>query len=204
MNLALITETFPPEVNGVAMTFGVIARELGSRGHQVSVFRPNRSDLPGDASHPEFKEIAMPGMPIPGYPLLKLGLPAKRALIARWKKDRPDLVHVATEGPLGYSAISAAKSLGIPVTSSFHTNFHAYTRHYKISLLQKLAVGWLKHVHNRTQRTFAPTLDLCAELTALGFKDMSVLSRGVDTRQFSPDRRSLALRREWGVSAETP
>ncbi len=204
MNLALITETFPPEVNGVAMTFGVIARELGHRGHRVTVFRPNRPDLPGDESHAEFKEVALPGMPIPGYPLLRLGLPAKGKLLARWKKDRPDLVHVATEGPLGYSAISAAKRLGIPVTSSFHTNFHAYTKHYKIALLHQVAVGWLRHVHNRTRRTFAPTPELCAELTGYGFRDMAVLSRGVDTRQFSPARRSEELRKEWGAGPDTP
>ena len=204
MKLALITETFPPEVNGVAMTFGVIARELGHRGHEVTVYRPNRPDLPGNAAHPEFCEVALPGMPIPGYPLLRLGLPAKGRLTRRWRLDRPDLVHVATEGPLGYSAISAAKSLGIPVTSSFHTNFHAYTKHYKIALLQKLAVGWLRHVHNRTQRTFAPTADLCAELTGFGFKGMTILSRGVDTRQFSPQRRSVALRRDWNAAPDDP
>src|SRR5476649_2437760 len=73
VKIALVTETFPPEINGVAMTFGVIARELGRRGHAVTVYRPRRRDLPGAAAHPEFAEVALPGMPIPGYPLLRLG-----------------------------------------------------------------------------------------------------------------------------------
>ena len=204
MNLALITETFPPEINGVAMTFGVIARELGLRGHNVTVYRPWRPDLPGDATHPEFREVSLPGIQIPGYPLLRLGLPARARLSREWRRERPDLVHVATEGPLGASAVTAARALGLPVTSSFHTNFHAYTQHYKIAPLKRAAIGWLKYVHNRTQKTFAPTEELCRELEELGFTGLKVLSRGVDTRQFSPGRRSEELRKSWGASADTP
>src|SRR5687768_9876708 len=114
------------------MTFGVIARELGRRGHRVKVYRPRRDDLPVGVAQAEFMEVGLSGLPIPGYPMLRLGLPARGTLRARWKSDRPDIVHVATEGPLGASAVSAARSLGIPVTSSFHTNFHAYARHYGI------------------------------------------------------------------------
>ncbi len=204
MKLALVTETFPPEINGVAMTFGVVARELGRRGHVVTVYRPRRSDLPGDASHPEFREVPLPGLPIPGYGLLRLGLPAARTLGKIWRADRPDLVHVATEGPLGASAVSAARALGVPVTSSFHTNFHAYTRHYGCGPLRRIALAWLRHVHNRTRRTFAPTRELCAELTALGFREVALFSRGVDTRQFSPSRRSAALRLAWGAGPGDP
>ena len=146
----------------------------------------------------------MPGLPIPGYSLLRLGLPATRKLRRLWRLNRPDLVHVATEGPLGASAVRAARDLGVPVTSSFHTNFHAYTRHYGIAPLQRLALAWLRRVHNRTARTFAPTAELCAELAALGFRDLAILSRGVDLRQFSPDRRSAELRQAWGVAPEDP
>ncbi len=146
----------------------------------------------------------MPGVPIPGYSLLRLGLPARRKLSRLWANDRPDLVHVVTEGPLGLSAVKAALSLGIPVTSSFHTNFHAYASHYGISLLRRAALGWLRYVHNLTRRTFVPTADLCAELSGLGFRNLSVLSRGVDTRQFRPERRSLALRSEWGAAPSDP
>jgi glycosyltransferase involved in cell wall biosynthesis len=204
VKLAIVTETFPPEINGVAMTFGVIAGELGRRGHSVAVYRPWRPDLPSARTSDPYRQVPMPGVPIPGYGLLRLGLPAGGRLRREWAADRPDLVHVATEGPLGLSAIKAALALGIPVTSSFHTNFHAYTRHYKISLLRRAALGWLRYVHNLTQATFAPTTALCTELAGLGFKGTALLSRGVDTRQFRPERRSPGLRAEWGAAPHDP
>lgn len=204
MKLAIVTETFPPEINGVAMTFGIIARELGRRGHAVTVYRPGRPGLAGAATLPEFREVAMPGAPIPGYPLLRLGFPAWRRLKSLWRRDRPDLVHVVTEGPLGASAISTAHALGLPVTSSFHTNFHAYTGHYGFAPLRRAALGWLRRVHNRTLRTFVPTAELCAELAGLGFRDLRVLSRGVDARHFSPARRCPALRNAWQAGPDNP
>ncbi len=204
MKIALVTETFPPEINGVAMTFGVIVRQLGSRGHQVTVYRPRRDDLPAGETHPEFTEVPMPGIPIPRYPQLRLGFPAAGRLRRWWSEDRPDLVHVATEGPLGASAVTAARALGVPVTSSFHTNFHAYTRHYGFGLAHRPVLAWLRHVHNRTRRTFAPTPELCEELTALGFRDVALLSRGIDTWQFHPVRRAEELRAKWGAGPDDP
>ena len=204
MKLTIVTETFPPEINGVAMTFGHIASELGRRGHQVTVCRPRRDDLANDIAHHAFDEVPLPGLPIPGYPLLRLGLPAGGKLRRRWRTDRPDLVHVVTEGPLGTSAVTAARALGLPVTSSFHTNFHTYARHYGFAPLHRAALGWLRHVHNRTVRTFAPTAELCAELQALGFAGLSVLSRGVDTVQFTPAQRSEDLRASWSAAPDDP
>ncbi|HVU24866.1 MAG TPA: glycosyltransferase family 1 protein [Opitutus sp.] len=204
MKLTIVTETFPPEINGVAMTFGRVARELARRGHAVTVCRPRRPDLPPAYAQPEFAELLVRGVPIPGYPLLRLGLPAGGKLRRRWRADRPDLVHVVTEGPLGSSAIAAARTLGIPVTSSFHTNFHSYTRHYGFALLHRAALAWLRRVHNRTRRTFAPTAELCAELRTLGFVNLQLLSRGVDTSHFSPDHRQEDLRRLWGARPGDP
>lgn len=204
MKLAIVTETFPPEVNGVAMTFERIVRGLGRRGHLVSVYRPRRNDLPNPDSHPEFQQFPVPGMPIPGYPLLRLGLPAGGLFRASWTRDRPDLVHVATEGPLGISAIRAARRLGIPVTSSFHTNFHFYARHYRIGPLRHLALAWLRQTHNLTRLTFVPTEESMSQLRHLGFRRLALLSRGVDSEQFTPDRRSDTLRAFWGAAPDDP
>lgn len=146
----------------------------------------------------------MRGLPVPGYSQLRMGLPAGRFLRGRWRVDRPDLVHVTTEGPLGASAVTAARRLGIPVSSSFHTNFHAYTRHYGYALLRRPVLAWLRRVHNRTQRTFAPTADLCDELTSCGFRNLALLSRGVDTWDFHPARRSPELRMRWGALPDSP
>jgi glycosyltransferase involved in cell wall biosynthesis len=204
VNIAIVTETFPPEINGVAMTFGLIASELGRRGHRVTVYRPHRRDLPATSLVTGITEVALPGMPIPGYPLLRLGLPACSRLMGEWRRERPDLVHVVTEGPLGASAITAARRLGLPVTSSFHTNFHAYTGNYGFAPLRRVVLAWLRRIHNRTLRTFAPTQELCDELAAQGFCNLAVLSRGVDLLQFDPRRRSPALRQAWAVGPADP
>lgn len=204
MKLAIVTETFPPEVNGVAMTFGVIARELALRGHELTIYRPARSDLPPKKANPGFRVETLPGFSVPNYPSIRMGFPAKGRLRRHWRENRPDLVHVVTEGPLGASAVSAARAEGLPVTSSFHTNFHAYASHYGVPPLRRLALAWLRHVHNKTVRTFAPTQELCDELEGLGFRNLGLLSRGVDLRSFSPSRRCLKLRAEWDAGPDNP
>ncbi len=202
MKLAIVTETFPPEINGVAMTFGTLARELGRRGHHVTVYRPNRYDLPPASEHPEYTQVTLPGMAIPRYPQLRLGFPATNRLEKLWRAQRPDLVHIVTEGPLGNSGITAAQRLGLPVTSSFHTNFHSYTGAYGLPIFRKLALAWLRHVHNRTLITFAPTEELVRELSALGFRNLAILSRGVDLALFSPKKRDEELRASWGAQPD--
>jgi len=148
--------------------------------------------------------VRLPGVPIPGYPQLRLGLPASRRMRQLWSLNRPDLVHVATEGPLGASAITTARRLGIPITSSFHTNFDQYTRDYRIGWLKPVVSAWLRHVHNRTLRTFVPTHDLLARLESEGYANLRLLSRGVDTALFNPARRDETLRASWGVAPGDP
>lgn len=139
---------------------------------------------------------------MPGYPHLRIGLPAGRRLRQVWALNRPDLVHVATEGPLGASAASTARALGIPVTSSFHTNFDQYTRDYRLGWLQRVVTAWLRHVHNRTLRTFVPTEDLRQRLAAAGYRNLRILSRGVDPTLFCPDHRDPQLRSAWGAGPD--
>ncbi len=204
MKLSIVTETFPPEINGVSLTFGNLARRLAVRGHTVTVIRPNRPDLSAASASEPYEQIVVPGLPIPGYPQLRFGLPARRRLSELWQENRPDLVHVVTEGPLGATAVSAARELQIPVSSSFHTNFHAYMREYNQGWLGGIVLAWLRRVHNRTQLTLAPTVELCRELAAEGFQNLGVFSRGVDLEVFHPRHRSLDLRRKWGADEETP
>lgn len=97
LDIAFVTETFPPEVNGVAMTVGRLVSGLRERGHRVSVIRPRQSKVDVGSEH----EIALPGLALPGYPGLNFGWPAGRQMTRRWRAQRPDLVHVVTEGPLG-------------------------------------------------------------------------------------------------------
>ena len=137
--------------------------------------------------------------------MLRLGLPAAGRMKKLWREHRPDLVHVATEGPLGSSAITAAGALGIPATSSFHTNFHAYAGHYGFAPLRRIALAWLRRVHNPYAADFRPdSRALRRGLEALGFRRMALLSRGVDTRQFSPSRRSPKVRLALGILPDNP
>ena len=202
LRIAVVTETYPPEVNGVAMTVARLVQGLCTRGHQLQLVRPrqHRYEQPGAGG---LDELLLRGLPIPRYPQLKMGLPATGALWAHWQQRRPDLVHIATEGPLGWSALRAARRLQLPVTSDFRTNFQAYSQHYGIGWLQRPIVGYLRSFHNRTQATMVPTPVLQRALVRQGFENVSVVARGVDTRHFSPDRRNLSLRASWGASDST-
>ncbi|HEY4247980.1 MAG TPA: glycosyltransferase family 1 protein [Lacunisphaera sp.] len=203
MHLSLVTETYSPEINGVAMTLSHLVDGLAGRGHCVTIIRPRqRQESPrfSVTQRVGCRQVRLPGVPIPGYPQLRLGLPARHRLRQLWLHNRPDLVHVATEGPLGASAISVAKKLDIPVTSSFHTNFDQYTRDYRIGWLKPLVAAWLRHVHNCTLRTFVPTRDLLARLQNEGYENLRLLSRGVDTALFNPARRDESLRAAWGAA----
>jgi glycosyltransferase involved in cell wall biosynthesis len=185
------------------MTLGRLVDGLAHRGHRVTIIRPRqRHESPRFSVTQRLacRQVRLPGVPIPGYPQLRLGLPAARRLRQLWTVSRPDLVHVATEGPLGASAITLARRLGLPVTSSFHTNFDQYTRDYRIGWLCGLVAAWLRRVHNRTQRTFVPTRDLLARLTGDGYANLRLFSRGVDTTLFSPARRDESLRASWGAA----
>ena len=198
MHVAFVTETFRPEINGVAMTCGRLVDGLRQRGHRIDVIRPRQ---PGEAlgRHGETSDMLVRGLPLPGYPGLQLGMPQTRQLLAQWRARRPDIVHVVTEGPLGWSATAAARKLDIPTSSGFHTNFDRYSAHYRAGFLRPMVSSYLRIFHRRTQATMVPTETLAAELAGAGIPGLHVIRRGVDTELFSPRRRSEVLRRAWGV-----
>ena len=200
LRIACVTETYPPEVNGVAMTVARLVQGLRARHHCVRVVRPRQ---PVDAAtSPVDGDFLVRGVPIPRYEGLKMGLPCTGKLIKLWKRERPDVVHIATEGPLGRSALLAAKALGLPVCSEFRTNFHAYSAHYGLGFMKTLILGYLRRFHNATQCTMVPTQALHDELQREGFRDLLTVARGVDTRRFDPSRRSEALRAQWGAGPD--
>lgn len=198
LRIAVVTETYPPEVNGVAMTIIRMVEGLRQR-HVVELVRPRQNQQDYAKDEPTLQEVLVRGFPIPRYPGLKLGLPAKRQLIERWIKQRPDVVHLVTEGPLGSSALSAARKLGIPISSDFHTNFHSYTGHYGFGWLQKTVAGFLRNFHNCTDATLVPTKELRDTLAQDGYQNLQVVARGVDTSLFHPSKRSEKLRLQWGL-----
>ena len=197
LKFALVTETFKPEINGVAMTLGKVTEQLSKNQHQVQVIRPKQNNLDTPIYSKNIQEFLVTGMPIPFYKHLKFGFPAKNRLIKLWSGNKPDVVHIATEGPLGWSALHAAKKLNIPVISSYHTNFHQYSKHYGASFLMRPIESYLRYFHNQTQATLAPTQKVVKELEATGYKNVFIMARGVDTNQFSPANRSADLRKKW-------
>lgn len=203
LRLAVVTETWPPEVNGVAVTLSKLIHHLGQRHHTIQLIRPRQDKQDAGLEHSGWSELLLRGLPIPKYPQLKLGLPSKKALLKAWSNRRPDVVHIATEGPLGWSALQAAHILRLPVTSDFRTNFHSYCQHYGVGWLSKPIVAYLRKFHNRTALTMVPTTALKHQLESVGFKNLRVVARGVDTQLFHPDKRSEALRASWGVSPNT-
>jgi glycosyltransferase involved in cell wall biosynthesis len=204
LRIAVITETWPPEVNGVAMSIARVVEGLLERQHAVQLIRPRQRTAKGQtqalSEHAGLEEILSPSLPIPGYSSLRMGLAFGLGLKRRWLQEPPDVVHLATEGPLGWWGLQVARSLGLPLSSDFRTNFHAYSLHYGLAWMHKPIARYLCHFHNQTLLTMVPTDGLRQQLHERGFRNVEVVARGVDTVQFHPDRRSLALRDAWGVS----
>ena len=198
MRYAIVTETYAPEVNGVALTVAAKVAGLRERGHEVDVIRPRQHAAQVAAAH----ELLTRGAPIPGYPGMRFGLPAHAALRRQWRRRRPDAIYIATEGPLGWSALRTALRMGIPVSSGFHTRFDEYMADYGLPFLQPLALAWMRRFHNRSRATLVPTCELSDILRAQRFDDVYHLPRAVDTRRFDPQRRSQALRDAWGVAPD--
>ncbi|KAA6185500.1 glycosyltransferase family 1 protein [Thiohalocapsa marina] len=202
--IAVVTETYPPEINGVANTMRQLADGLVARGHSVSVIRPRQGvERVVAGPGPEAEQLLVPGLPIPGYRGLRFGLPVYRRLRRRWRRCRPDVVYVATQGPLGHAALHAACTLDIAVLTGFHTQFHQYSRHYGFGLLMRPIMRALRQFHNRSDGTLVPTRTLEHRLHDDGFRNVRVFGRGVDTQLFSPARRCAALRRSWGCDEDS-
>lgn len=195
MKIDIVTDTFAPDVNGVAMTLGRLTDGLRKLEHRVHVIRT------GDGKD---DETIVRSIPLPGYREVRVGLPASLMLRMRWRKRRPDAIYVATESPLGKSAVAAAKILGIPVLTGFHTNFHEYMNRYSLGRLQPMVMSYLKRFHERADCTLAPSLELVEKLRNEGFENVHLMGRGVDTELFCPSKRCEALRGTWGATTCSP
>ncbi len=197
LRILLVTETYPPEINGVAMTTQRLLQGLRARGHWVGLVRPRQRNEPGDVD-----TWTVPGLPIPRYPGLHMGWPSWWRLGRLMDAQRPDLVHVVTEGPLGWAAVAAARARRLPLTSGYHTHFDQYSQHYGLDWLMPWVTDWLDALHRRCQATLVPTPELAARLGARGIPNVRAVGRGVDTQLFRPTRRDASLRAHWGLAEE--
>ncbi len=204
MRIAVVTETYPPEINGVAMTIGRMVSALQERNHQIQLIRPRQNNQENPVQNDQLEVVLQRGIGIPRYDGLKMGLPAKAALLRLWSVKRPDIVHIATEGPLGWSALAAANKLKIPASTDFHTNFHVYSKHYGFGWLRQPIIAYLRKFHNKALCTMVPTQGISNELSESGYDNLIIVRRGVDTAHFDPAKRSLELRRQWGAAESDP
>lgn len=195
LRLLLVTETFPPEINGVARTLGRWVDTFRARGHRVRVIRPRQLDEKPSPDH-------VHGVPLPFYPQMRFGVASPLRLRAQMEHDRPDLVHIATEGPLGWAALVAAGSLALPVASSFHTNYDHYLAHYGMRSLESLVLAYLRWFHNQTLVTLAPSVACQRRLRDDGLQRVEIWSRGVDGRLFHPRHRDPGLRKSLDIGPD--
>jgi glycosyltransferase involved in cell wall biosynthesis len=194
MRIAYVSETYPPELNGVSLTVERTVRFLRARGHNVELIRPRQ---PGEAALDAGDEFRTAGWPIPVYREMRFGISRIAPLMRRFRDTGPELVHLATPGPLAWAALAAARALGIATTSDFRTNFHQYSRHYGLGAFATPLLGLLRRFHNLTERTFVPTRATARELRAAGFHNLTMVGRGVDSQHFASSHRSADLRRQW-------
>lgn len=198
MRVAIFTDTYAPHVNGVARTLGRLATALQKRGHSARVFTvaDPRAAVSGDV-------VRWPGVPFWRYPELRLAAPSRSSVLERLRAWEPTLVHVATPFGLGLAGIRAAKRLGVPVVSSYHTSFSEYARFYGFGALAAPGWAYLRWFHNRTRRNYVPTRTVCDDLVARGFKNVRLWPRGIDADVFNPRWRNQELRRSWGAGPDT-
>lgn len=198
--LAVVTETWPPEINGVAHTISHLVYGLISRGdYRISLIRPRQTKAELALETDSLHELFVHGFRLPFYQQVRLGYPHYLRLKRAWAINRPDLVQIVTEGPLGYAALHAAKKLAIPVISDFHTHFDQYSGYYHFSKLTSLAACYLRYLHNQTLLTLVPTQELYQQLQAKGYQRLIVIERGIDQDLFKPTRRNFALRTQLGL-----
>lgn len=198
MRVTIVTETFPPQVNGVSRTLGELARRLEGRGDAVQVVYPDYGDRPDRPHACRVRSISLPF-----YKELRLPLPPFGRVHRAVDAFRPDVIHVATEAFLGLSLLRYASRRSIPVVSSFHTNFDQYSAHYGVGWARSPIWRYLRWFHNRTRETYVPSRTTIAQLEAKGFERLVLWPRGVDCSTFRPDRPGRdAIRAGFGWTPE--
>jgi len=198
LRLAIFSDTYPPQVNGVSRTLERLVAAVEARGGAAKVITVDDPE-----AAPDGRVERWPSVPFWAYPQLQMAAPRRSAALDCIERWRPNLIHAATEFGIGLSGIFAAREARVPLVTSYHTHFTAYLRHYNLSVLDIVSWPFLRAVHNAGQRTFAPSEIVRRELEGHGFTNTRVWSRGVDHGRFSPGFRSSALRAQLGAGDDT-
>lgn len=207
-HIALVSEARTTGRHSLGCDLTALTRALASRGHTIELLRTARepvnparptADCPGEVHTAE----ALPTVRIPLRGCGQMALPATRRLIRSWSNARPRLVHVATGGPLGVSAMIAARILRLPLVAGFNLDCERMADRGG-ALVRTAMEVYLRALNNVADRTLVPTSEMKSRLRARGYRDISVVGRGVDSVVFAPEHRDWELRRSWGVRTSDP
>jgi phosphatidylinositol alpha 1,6-mannosyltransferase len=189
MRVALVTESFLPQVNGVTNTVCRILEHLSARGHEALVVAPG----PGPESYAGFPVVAVPGVGLPGYREFKLGLPTRR--VERiLRAFQPDLVHLASPIALGAAGARAARRIGVPSVAVFQTDVAGFARQYGFRGTDAMIWTWIRHIHRQAEITLVPSRASYDQLRGQGIPRLAMWARGVDAERFNPMQRDEQLR----------
>ena len=197
MRLLCCTDTYPPQVNGVAIVTALSLNGLVARGWECALVAPA---IPGDGADQRIPRTTLRSVALPIYPELRVALPAPGAVARAVREFRPDLVHCATEFLVGRMGMRAATRAGIPVVTSYHTNFARYTVAYGLGFLERPVARSIARFHRRARRTYTPSAPARDYLASIDVDTVEVWGRGVDLAQFNPSRRREELREAMGIA----
>jgi glycosyltransferase involved in cell wall biosynthesis len=199
MRVAIFTDTFLPQVNGVARTIGRLAWELKKRAIAYLVLAPES----GPSGEHDHNVHLSPGLAFPFYPECKIAVPGYSDISARLDKFAPDVVHLVTEFSMGLYGLKYALSRGLPLVSSYHTNIPQYLSYYGFSFLSEAAWKYMRWFHNKCAINYCPSRDTMDLLVKNGILNLAIWDRGVDTSHFSPLKREQSFKSRLGAGSRT-
>ncbi|UOY94367.1 glycosyltransferase family 1 protein [Ectobacillus sp. JY-23] len=198
MKIAIFTDTFTPQVNGVAKTLERFTRYLAQRNIEYYVFAPEN---PAE-EHVMTNVKKLKSIPLALYPECRLAIPNPMRLKRDLLQFKPDIIHVATPFNMGLCGMYYAKKLNIPLVGSYHTDFDAYLQYYKMEFFSNMLWNYLKWFHSSLQKTFVPSLETLKQLKRKGFCDLHIWSRGVDCSLYHPHYDANIVRERYHIKAE--
>ncbi len=194
MRIAIVTESFLPQVNGVSNTVRHVAERAARRGHDVLVVAPG----PGPDEHEGIPVVRTRSLRLPGYGSFPVGLP-DAAVQRSLERFTPDVVHLASPIALGAVGLRHARRIGVPTIGVYQTDVGGFARHYGLVPAEAAVDRWVAGLHQKMDRTLAPSSASRRQLESLGVEQVHLWRRGVSIDLFGPERRSEQLRRQWGV-----
>ncbi|GIX42863.1 MAG: glycosyl transferase [Leptospiraceae bacterium] len=200
LKIAIVTETYPPDINGVANSLHQVINEL-KKQQEILILRPEETFYSLNIQT-NLKEIFFPYISLPFYNEVKLGIPLFQRIYDAFNIFKPDIVHIITEGPLGFSSLIIAKQMKIPIIADYRTNFDQYLDFYGLEFLKDFIQYYLKYFHNQCDLTLVPDETIKKRLIQSKYQNIKVLYRGINTSIFNPDNFSINIRQKFNIDPD--